>query len=112
LANSINRYFTGKNKNFVMGVMADKDLNEMLNTLKTHGFNQNSKFFTVTVKDNPRSMKGTELSEILKQNGFLAEPCENIRDAIKSASKNVDVVFVFGSLYLYKDFSEEMQYLL
>ena len=107
LANSIRRYFPEKKKNFVMGVMADKDLHEMLSVLKEHGVCENSKFFTVTVKDNPRAMKAEELSVILNRSDFSAVPCESISKAITSALEGADVVFIFGSLYLYKDFSEE-----
>lgn len=105
LSKSIDRYFFDKKKNFIIGVMADKDLKEMIEELKKHNFNNNSKIYTVTVKDNPRAMSAGELSDVLKQDGFFAIKCDSLSEAIKFAKEDAEVVFIFGSLYLYKDFS-------
>ena len=107
LANSLNRYFGGKKINFITAVMADKDLKNEIRILKEQGFG-NSKFFTVMVKNNPRAMRGEDLSCLYVENGISAIPCGNIKDALSAAEKNCDMVVVFGSLYLYKDFKEEL----
>ena len=103
-AESIKRHFSGKKMNFIMGVMADKDLSGIIEKLKEYEFFKNGSFYTVMVKDNPRAMTSEKLSGLLKDNGFSSTSCECIDDALDNASKDTDAVFIFGSLYLYKDY--------
>ena len=106
---SIDRYFKDKSKNFVMAVMADKDIDKMADILLKYSFNLKSKFYTVAVKNNPRSQNAVKLSEILKEKGFITEACSSVKEAVDKAAENAEAVFVFGSLYLYKDLIEEKQ---
>ncbi len=107
LVDSLNRYFGGKKINFVTAVMADKDLKNEISILKEQGF-AGSKFYTVMVENNPRAMSGEELSRLYVENGISATPCKSIKDALLKAKKDCDMVVVFGSLYLYKDYMEEL----
>ncbi len=107
LAHSLNRYFKDKKINFVTAVMADKDLKNEIRILKEQGFAE-SKFCTVMVKNNPRAMSGEDLSAMYTKNGITAIPFESIKEALFEAEKDSDMVVVFGSLYLYKDYCEEV----
>lgn len=106
---NLNRYYSDVTKNFIMGVMADKDLENITDILKKYDLNKKSTFYTVTVKNNPRAMKNSELAEFLNKSGFNAEPRGSISEALISAKKEKDAVFIIGSLYLYKDLIEEGQ---
>lgn len=107
LAESLNRYFSGKKINFVTAVMADKDLKNEIRILKEQGF-ADSKFCTVMVKNNPRAMSSVDLSRLYIENGISAIPFASIKDALSETEKDSDIVVVFGSLYLYKDYMEEL----
>lgn len=107
LCNSLKRYFSGKKINFITAVMADKDMESETAILKSFGFEKESKFYTVTVKNNPRALDGASLCELYQKNGFSAKACDSIKKAIEAAQANCDAVVIFGSLYLYKDFCEE-----
>lgn len=109
LCKSLNKYFKNKKISFVTAVMADKDLESEMEILKKYGYDKNSQFYTVTVKNNPRTQDKEKLSQMYKEEGFLAEPCENIKSAVEKAKISGDMVVIFGSLYLYKDFSEEIK---
>lgn len=100
LVNSLNRYFPGKTKSFIMASMGDKDITGSLNELKkVLGLHE---IYTVCVKNNPRTMPAEELSEIVRVKGFKAVECSDISEA-RSLCKN-DMVVICGSLYLYKDY--------
>ena len=109
LCKSLDKYFENKRISFVTAVMADKDLKGEMEILKDYGYDKNSIFYTVTVKNNPRAQDGETLSRMYKEEGFSAEPCENIKEAVEKAKMSCDMVVIFGSLYLYKDFSEEIK---
>ena len=103
LTAALQRYFPDKKISFIYGCMADKDLESSLGIFKQNGYHQKSKFFTVTVKDNPRAESSEILSEKLNKAGFCAESCISVKDAIKKASQMAEVLVICGSLYLYKD---------
>ena len=103
LTDSLERYFPDKKLSIIYGCMADKDLESSLRIFKQKGYLEKVKFFTVTVKDNPRAEKSEILSKKLSEAGFCAESCHDIKDALKKASQIADVLVICGSLYLYKD---------
>jgi len=107
LCKSLKRYFGDKKLNFITAVMADKDLESETEILKDYGFDKNSEFHTVMVKNNPRALDENSLCEIYTKRGFKAKAFLNIKEAIEEAKQNCDAVVIFGSLYLYKDFKEE-----
>ncbi len=106
LCESLKRYFDEQKINFVTAVMSDKDLESETAILKEYGFDKKSKIYTTIVKNNPRALDEVALCEIYKKHGFSAESCDNVKIAIEKAKENCDMVVIFGSLYLYKDFSE------
>ncbi len=92
---SYDRYFFGKKKAFIVGFMKDKDIENALSVIKDDG-----DFYFVKVENNDRAESGENIMIRSRKSG---EVCENIDEAIKKAEKDHDVVFVCGSLYLYKD---------
>lgn len=108
LCKSLKHYLGGKKINFVTAVMADKDLESETKILKSYGFDRDSKLFTVSVKNNPRSLDEGSLCKLYRSKGFNAESCESVEEAVALAKKDSEVCVIFGSLYLYKDFAEEV----
>lgn len=105
LAKSLKRYFGEKNITFVSGVMADKKYGEMLDVLKENGY---GKIRTVTVKNNPRALDAEAFAAAARAKGFEARSYESIKTALE---KTDEITVICGSLYLYKDFAEETEYL-
>ena len=102
LVKNINRYMPDEKYVFVTGFMADKDYRKALNLLKnltTSDF----EIFTVNVHSNPRSETSSALCEICLGLGFKAQAFDNVNEAISEAKKKGRPVFVFGSLYMYKE---------
>ena len=97
LRNSLDRYIPNSEKTFVMGVMADKEFDKMLEILN----DGKSNFAFVTVKNNPRTMKNTIMAEKAKKLGIDAVVYEDLNTAISDIRQRP--LFICGSLYLYKD---------
>lgn len=108
LTAAIRRYFPNREISFIFGAMADKDLNPTMKSFKNHGFG-NSRFFTVTVEDNPRAASQNTLAELFTANGFSAQPCKSIGEAYEKAASENGVTVICGSLYLYKDLAEYLK---
>ena len=100
-AESLRTVFPGKPVVFLMGVMADKDLDGMLPALRPF----DGRFVCVT-PDNPRAMMAQELARHICAAGMNAEACGTIRQgasrAIHLAGEN-GVVCALGSLYFSAD---------
>ncbi len=99
LVSGLNRYFPDKTKDFIMACMADKDITATIAELKQ--IENQKDFYTLAVKDNPRSETADGLSEKLSEFGIFSKPCTDISEAIKSSK--ADMIVICGSLYLYKD---------
>lgn len=106
LIDAIARYFPDEKLSVIYATMADKDIDASFALLKKHGFCDKAHFFTVTVEDNPRAEDAGRLAEKLGKYGFIAEACENIKDAYEKATITNKLTVICGSLYLYKDFKE------
>ena len=102
LVNTLNSAGISEKINFVVGFMADKDISGCLDELKNLN-NKDIEFFTATVESNPRSESADRLKLMIEETGFTATECKNVKDAVKTATENDGIVFVFGSLYMYKE---------
>ncbi len=109
LVKNLQRYFPDKSFSFVYGAMADKDLTLIMKVFEENGFKENSRFYTVTVEDNPRADTAENLAEKIKKFGFKATACENILTATQEAKATSDITVICGSLYLYKDFKNAIE---
>ena len=91
----------------VLGIMADKAVDEMLDLLVP----LTSEVFTVT-PDSPRAMKSSELADRILSRGIPARPCLSPADALRRAVSRAGsegVVCVLGSLYLAGEILETLE---
>lgn len=77
---SIAHHFPGKKVIIIMGIMADKDTNPMLEILLPFV----KQAYTVR-PDNPRAMNPQLLAEKIRSRGVPAEACESVEDGVKAA---------------------------
>ena len=95
LAGCVEKYLPGEKPVFLMGVLADKDFDAMLETVLQLG----RKFICLT-PDNPRALSAEALCEAIRAKGGEAEAAADIPDGIRLALESSAPVVAFGSLYL------------
>ena len=101
LADSLKLLLNGQKAVFLMGVLADKNYEAMIDVLVEYA----SVFVCVTV-ENSRALKASKLCECIKERGVGAFPCDTIKEGIKMAlrlSEGTSPVVAFGSLYMAGD---------
>ena len=103
LVNSPKRYFGEVPKTVIFACMRDKEIADSLKMLAY----SDTEFIYTTVKDNPRASGAEELSKRASSLGFSGVCFESIADAYREALSRGRLTVICGSLYLYKDFSEE-----
>lgn len=100
-AESLRTLFPGGRVVFLLGLMRDKDVSQMLDLLQPLA----EEIFTVC-PDSPRAMDAKELAALLAARGISAQACgsveEGVRFAVKAAGEE-GVVCALGSLYLSAD---------
>lgn len=96
LAESLSDLFPNQHITFIMGVLADKDIDAMLKPIIPTA----SRFITVT-PPNPRALSAAKLADKLESKGCKADACESIKSAIECCIKKYsdEVICAFGSLY-------------
>lgn len=95
LAESLRTLFPGEKFHFIMGVMADKDYDRMIDELVPLAID----FQTVTAKSS-RALVADELAKCIRTKGIPASSCESLSEVL--SPENGDVVHktvAFGSLY-------------
>lgn len=101
LGDILRRYLSGKKIVAVMGMMADKDCRKSLSNLVPCF----SEVFTV-MPSNPRSMKSSDLADIVREFNVKCTPCDTPEQGIERAYSVIDgydLMIVCGSLYLAGD---------
>lgn len=99
LADSLKELYPGEKFRFVMGVLADKDYEEMADAILPLAL----EVVTVT-PEHERALKGEHLAAYIREQGVLARHCLDVRDALSEflyperAGINRKTV-AFGSLY-------------
>ena len=110
LVKSLKRYFPDWNgATFISAFMGDKDIEGVFEELKNSGLNKNSQLFAVKVKNNPRAAETSVVCDIAEKYGFSATAFESIKQAYEKATTDEKLTIICGSLYLYKDFKEEIK---
>ncbi|MBR2895678.1 MAG: bifunctional folylpolyglutamate synthase/dihydrofolate synthase [Oscillospiraceae bacterium] len=97
-AESLTRLFPDRKFTFVTGVMADKDVEEILGLITPIA----SRFFTVK-PNNPRAMDAQVLADRIRALGVEAVACDNVADGVRRAmdAEGKDgVACALGSLYM------------
>ena len=78
LANSLKELYPNEKFHFIMGVMADKDYEEMIDVLLPLAID----FVTVTPESN-RALQSKDLAECIRKKGVQARYVENMEEAIR-----------------------------
>ena len=94
LAENLKRYFPGRPVTFVMGVLADKDIQSIVKPILPLA----QQFYTIT-PDSPRAMPAKDLAEFISKQGAAALSMDSIDEALAQAKEFNGVVCYFGSLY-------------
>ena len=97
LMESLSGQYPGKRFIFITGVLADKQVDEMLDAAAPYA----KMFFTVT-PDSVRALPAEALCERLRERGLKAEACESAEAAVRralDAADVSDVICAFGSFY-------------
>ena len=103
-AKSLKMHFGDKKITFIVGVMADKDVDSMMAHIAPC-----AKMFITVKPDNPRAMDSGELAERLKHFGVPVMNCAVAEKGVSEAlrlSGNNDIICALGSLY----FSAEVRF--
>lgn len=106
-AAALKELFPGKKIRFLMGVMADKDVDTMVESLLPLA----ERFYTVT-PHNPRAMAAETLARKLKDLGVHAvayEPLEAGIEAFVQEAGEEDILCAIGSLYLAGDVRRQVK---
>lgn len=106
-AKSIKDHFKERKVVFLLGVMADKDIGNMLGEI----FPLASEFVTVA-PDNSRAMPSEELANLIREKGIKATACSSIQDGVNEAIKlsgKDGIVCAIGSLYMVGDVRKCLQ---
>lgn len=97
LAETIERYLQGKRLIYIMGVLADKEYDSVIEQTASYA----AEIITVMTPDNPRALPAEELKRAVAVHNPHVQAAESIRDAVESAyalAGAEDVILAFGSL--------------
>ena len=100
LRDSLRILYPGEKFHFIMGVMADKDYERMVEELLPLAID----FVTVT-PESKRALQGEALAEVIQKRGIHAENCSSVEEALhpwiepEVRVNIVDKTICFGSLY-------------
>ncbi len=98
---SLKAHFPDRKITFLLGIMADKDIPQMIGLLSPIA----REFITVT-PDNPRAMDAAVLAALLTDNGLTATPAGSVPEGVRLAIERAGtdgVVCAIGSLYMLGD---------
>ena len=97
LERNLSLYFPGQPVVFLIGVLADKDYEQMLFLLLPH-----AGAFICLTPDSPRALPAGTLAENLRKKGVRAEACGTTADCIRAALETAEgmPVIACGSLYM------------
>lgn len=96
LASNLRLYLNGRNLACLIGVLADKDYNRMLDEVEPFI----DHYYCVT-PNSPRALGAKELAAVLSERGKTAKAYESISDAMAAIKDNAEpAVIAFGSLYM------------
>lgn len=95
LAGLLADYLPGRRLTFLMGVLADKDWQSMVEAVRPF-----AERFLCAAPDSPRALDGGELAAYIRENlSMEAQSFASVEDALRAALSAGDTV-VFGSLYM------------
>lgn len=95
MAAILDDYLPGVKVTFLMGVLADKDYEAMLDSVCPHA----ARFICVT-PDSPRALSSVDLAHTIRKRGIEAFSCEDVPRAILEVQRYREPIIAFGSLYM------------
>jgi len=102
LASALMRYFPEDKIHFVLGILADKDVDGVLDELAPLATR-----VTAVTPRSPRALGGDELAKMFKARNTACEVCEDIREAVQNAlDGDCGVTVLCGSLTLFASLVE------
>lgn len=101
LVHAVDRHFYGKKILYVVGILADKEVDLMLDCLAAYTAGSGS--FIATEPDNPRKLPADDLCKKIMERGgdciAVPDPLEALAVAVKRAGE-FDAILFTGSLYM------------
>ena len=105
LKESLESLYPGEKFHFIMGVMADKDYEQMIEKLLPLALD----FKTVTV-ESERALQAEQLADCIREKGIAASVCPNVKDALPDFSVvSEEKTIAFGSLYFIGEIKQLLQ---
>ncbi len=102
LLETLDSDFTNTSITYIMGVLADKEYEEMLALLLPRA----SHVYTVT-PDNARALPAEDLTKTIEKLSYTAVSCSGLEDALHQARRaGDDMILAFGSLSYLGDFKK------
>ena len=102
LRNALDKYYPGKQVQFVFGMMGDKDMSGVIKTL----INQDDVVYTVRADEGARAAEAADLAKLVGSNAVAEANLATAYDAAIRGAGNDGVVCVCGSLYLVGEFKK------
>ncbi len=103
---SLKEHFPDRKITFLIGVMADKDIQQMIDQLAPL-----VKEFVAVTPDNPRALSADVLAAMLEERGFSAVSCGSVAQGVRMAIELAGadgIVCALGSLYMLGDVRTEL----
>jgi dihydrofolate synthase / folylpolyglutamate synthase len=101
LIHAVDRHFFGKKILYVVGILADKEVDMMVDCMAAYG--AGSGFFIATEPNNPRKLPAASLCAAFRSRGCECIEVPHPKDALaraKEMSPEFDAVLFTGSLYM------------
>ncbi len=98
LRDALIRYFPGKKVGFVLGILADKDVEGILQSLLPLA----SKAVAIT-PPSPRALAATELIKLMRAHGTMCSSAVSAEKGISDLMKDCEVVVLCGSLTIFEN---------
>lgn len=102
LRSALDKYYPGKKAHFVFGMMGDKDMSGVINTL----IHKDDVVYTVRADGGPRAAEAEALADLVGDNAI---PMESLAEAYHKAAAEAGedgIICVCGSLYLVGEFKK------
>ena len=102
LRNALDKYYPGKQVQFVFGMMGDKDMSGVIKTL----IKQDDVVYTVRADEGARAAEAADLAKLVGRNAVAEADLATAYDAAIRGAGTDGVVCVCGSLYLVGEFKK------
>ena len=95
LAAALEKYLPGKQSVFLMGVLADKEYDKIISSLRPY-----ARSFICVTPDSPRALSADAFAEYLRSLGEDAISCRSFEEGVETVLAGGDPVVACGSLYM------------